>query len=227
MVSVLSLPRTTIGKKVIMAMTGLIWIGFLVFHMYGNLKIFAGPEYFNHYAEGLRELGSPILGHTHALWILRVVVVAAFGLHVWAGITLSLRNYTSRSAKYIKKKSLHSDPAAITMIWGGLVIFLFVIFHLMDLTLGTPGVSSNFIQGDAYHNVINSFQSGPKVTIYLVAVTALAFHFYHGFWSLFQTLGLNNEDWTNLYRTLAWALALIIPIGFAITPLAVLFGIVS
>jgi len=227
MVGIMTLPRTTVGKKVIMAVTGLIWIGFLAFHMYGNLKIFIGAEYFNHYAEGLRELGKPILGHEHALWILRVIVASAFGLHVWAGITLKLRNYSSRSTKYVKNKNLHSDPAALTMIWGGLVILLFVTFHLMDLTLGTPGVNSAFVHGDAYSNVIASFSSTPKVVIYLVAVIALAFHLYHGFWSLFQTLGLNNKDWTNLYKGLAWALALIIPIGLALIPLSVMFGIVS
>ncbi len=227
MVGIMAFPRTTIGKKVIMALSGAIWVGFLFFHAYGNLKIFYGEAYFNAYAEGLRELGHPVLGHEHALWILRVIVLLAFGFHVWAGVTLKLRNWDSRSTKYVKNKYLHSDPAALTMIWGGLVILFFVAFHLLDLTFGTPGINTAFQSGEAYQNVIASFSSGAHVTIYLVALIALAFHLYHGVWSMFQTFGLNNKDWTTLWQGLAWVLALIIPISLATIPLSVMFGVVS
>ncbi|MEZ4832923.1 MAG: succinate dehydrogenase cytochrome b subunit [Caldilineaceae bacterium] len=223
----LGLATSTIGKKVIMAVTGLVWIGFVTFHMYGNLKVFGGAEYFNHYAEGLRELGSPVFGHTHLLWVLRIVIVVSIVLHVWAAVSLYQRALKARPRSYEMQRTVQANYASITIRYGGLVIFLFVLFHLMDLTWGTPVVHNGFVAGDPYTNVLNTFQRIPVVIVYLLALVALAFHLFHGTWSMFQTLGLNNRKYDRALRGLALALALIVPIGFAIVPLSVVFGLVS
>jgi succinate dehydrogenase / fumarate reductase cytochrome b subunit len=229
MVGVLSLPRTTIGKKVIMAVTGLIWIGFVVFHMYGNLKIFGGADYFNTYSEGLREIGEPVFGATHLLWIARLVLVAAIALHIWAAVTLKQRNWSSRSVKYSRLRYLQADYATLTMFWGGVALFFFILFHLMHFTWGIPGVHPDFIAGDAYHNVIVGFRSYAYIPsiLYLLGLIALALHLYHGAWSMFQTVGLNNKTYTNMLQALALLIAVVIPVGFALVPLAVMFGLVS
>ncbi len=226
MVGVMGLYRSSIGRKVIMAVTGLIWIGFIVFHLYGNLKLFAGQAYFNAYAEGLREIGSPVFGHGHLLIIGRVVMIGAFLSHVWAAVTLNQRNKQSRSSAYVKHTKLKANYANLTMIWGGAAIFLFVIYHLMHFTGGVSLVHSNFDPHDPYANVVIGFQSIPAVIIYLVAVVALGFHLFHGIWSVFQTLGLNNRTYTDAIRMVAVVISIVVPIGFAIIPLAVLIGVV-
>ncbi len=227
--SVLALHRSTIGKKVIMAVTGVIWIGFVTFHMYGNLKVFGGPAYFNEYAEGLREFGSPIFGHSHLLWVARLALIGSIVLHVWSAYSLNNRNLATRTTKYIKHTKLRDNAATKTMIYGGTAILLFIIFHLMHFTWGIPGIHPDFVWDDAYHNLVVGFQSYGYVPaiLYIIAMVFLALHLYHGTWSMFQTLGLNNKTYTQAIRALAWAISIIVPVGFIIVPLAVMFGIVS
>jgi succinate dehydrogenase / fumarate reductase cytochrome b subunit len=226
---VLSLYRTSIGKKVIMAVTGLIGIGFVFFHMYGNLKAFKGPEYFNAYAEGLRELGAPIFGYSHLLWIARIVLLAAVVLHVWAAWSLYQESRRARSTKYVRHTTLQADPAALYIRSGAVIILIFLILHLMHFTWGIPGIHPDFIPGDAYHNLVVGFQSYAYLPaiFYIVATIALGFHLYHGAWSMFQTLGLNNHLYTQPLRTLSLVLALVISVGFAAVPLAVMLGIIA
>ncbi len=228
MVGIMSFPNTTIGKKVIMAISGVIWVGYLAMHMYGNLKIFGGATYFNHYAEGLRELGAPVFGHAHLLFVARIVFVGSIIAHVWAAITLNLRNKASRPVTYNQHQKLRASTATLTMIYGGVTIAVFIIYHLLHFTLGLL-VHPDFDGQNAYHNVIVGFQSYAYIPaiIYLVALIALAFHLYHGTWSMFQTLGLNNKTYNNMIRSLAWAVAIVIPIGFAAVPLSVMFGILQ
>lgn len=229
-VGIVTLPRTTIGKKVLMAVTGAIWIGYLFMHMYGNLKIFTGAEHFNEYAAGLRTLGAPVLGYAHALWIARIVLIFSFVPHVWEGIVLYFRKQKSRgTTNYVQRKTLRSSAATKTMIFGGIAIGLFIIYHLMHITFGTIGIHPDFRDHDAYHNVIVGFSSYwyiPSI-IYLIGLVAVGFHLYHGAWSMWQTLGLNNKTYTGLWRGLAWLLALGIPIGFALVPISIMFGMVS
>jgi succinate dehydrogenase / fumarate reductase cytochrome b subunit len=228
-VGVLSLYRTSIGKKVIMAVTGLIGIGYVIMHMYGNLKAFLGMAYFNHYAEGLRELGAPVFGHAHLLWIARLVLLGAVVLHVWAAWSLYQDAERARSTKYAKHVKLQANPAALYMRVGGVILFVFIILHLMHFTWGVPGVHPDFRWDDAYHNLVAGFKSYfylPAI-FYLVAMVALGFHLYHGAWSMFQTLGLNNHTYTQPLRLLSLALAIIIAGGFALIPLAIMFGIIS
>jgi len=227
-IGIVNLYRTSIGKKVIMALTGLIGIGFVIVHMYGNLKAFVGAEYFNHYSEGLRELGAPIFGHTHLLWILRLVLLAAVVLHAWAAWSLYQESRRARSIKYVKHTKIQATPAALYIRVGGVIILIFVILHLMHFTWGVPGIHPNFSQTDVYRNLVVGFQSYgylPAI-LYLVAMTALGFHLYHGTSSLFQTLGLNDRRAKPL-QALALCLAIVIAFGFAAVPLAVLFGFLS
>ncbi|RME99903.1 MAG: succinate dehydrogenase [Chloroflexi bacterium] len=229
MVGVMHFPQTTIGKKVIMAISGVVWIGFLAAHMFGNLKVYTGAEHFNEYAEGLRTLGAPILGYAQALWVLRIIVIVSIVAHMWAALTLNQRNRQARPARYTEHKKLSANYATLTMIYGGVAIFFFIIYHLMHFTWGVAGVHPSFIATDPYHNVIAGFSSYGYVPaiIYLIALVFLAFHLFHGTWSLFQTLGLNNKTYDGALHGLAWAVALVITLGFATVPLGVMFGLLS
>ncbi|HXV44292.1 MAG TPA: succinate dehydrogenase cytochrome b subunit [Anaerolineae bacterium] len=226
-IGVLNLYRSSIGKKVIMAVTGLIGIGYVIMHMYGNLKVFDGAEHFNAYAEGLRELGAPIFGYSHLLWIARLVLLVAVVLHVWAAWSLYRESEKARSTKYVKHVKLQANPAALYIRVGGVMLLLFIILHLMHLTWGVPGVHPDFEAGNVYHNVVLGFQSYLPTLFYLVAMVALGFHMYHGTWSLFQTLGLNNQNYTLPLRLVSLILAIVVAGGFALVPLAVMFGIIS
>lgn len=225
---VLTLYRSSIGKKVIMAVTGLIGIGYVIMHMYGNLKAFLGRDYFNAYAEGLRELGAPIFGHSHLLWIARLVLLAAVVLHVWAAWSLYREAEQARSTKYVKHVKLQANLAALYMRLGGVVLFVFIILHLMHITWGVPGVHPDFRWDDAYHNVVTGFQSYAYLPaiFYLIAMVALGFHLYHGTWSMFQTLGLNNHLYTQPLRAVSLILAIVVAGGFSLVPLAIMFGII-
>lgn len=226
---VVQLTQSSIGKKVIMAVTGLIWIGFVFFHMYGNLKVFGGPAYFNEYAEGLREIGHPIFGRTHLLWIARLGLIGAIVAHVWAAYTLTQQSRTARPIGYAHQQHLETNFASLTIRWGGVAILLFLIFHIAHFTLGVPGVHPDFRWDDAYHNLVTGFQSYfyLPAAFYLLATIALGLHLYHGTWSMFQTLGFNNKTYTPVIRLVAWALAIIVPVGFAIVPISVIAGIIS
>ena len=226
--AVLTVTRTTIGQKVLMAVTGLIWIGFLVLHMYGNLKAFGGAAAFNSYAEHLRTFGEPILGDRYFLTLLRVVTLVALITHIVLAVRLSARNYVSRgNNRYAARKSVQADAAALTMKWGGLAIAFFIVFHLMQFTWGVKAVLPAFVRGDAYENMVAGFSNPVNTVLYLVALVALGLHLYHGSWSMFQTLGWNNAHTTRPLSWLALAIALVVGIGFALVPLAVTFGFMS
>jgi succinate dehydrogenase / fumarate reductase cytochrome b subunit len=222
-----ALYRSSIGKKALMALTGLIWIGYVVVHMYGNLKVFTGSEHFNEYAEGLRVIGAPIFGPLHLLTIARIGLIAAIVVHVWAAYALFQRAREARPATYASRRVVQANYASLTMRYGGTVILLFILFHLAHLTWGISPVHSDYIRGDAYHNLIAGFRSLPVVLIYLVALVALGLHLYHGTWSMFQTLGLNDSQWNMAFRALAWVLAIVVPVGFAVVPIAIQLGFVQ
>jgi succinate dehydrogenase / fumarate reductase, cytochrome b subunit len=224
MTGALTLYSTTIGKKVIMAVSGLIWVGFVLVHLFGNLKVYTGAEHFNEYAEGLRTFGAPILPYGGFLWIARVVLIAAIVLHVVMAAQLTQRSIAGRSVGYRAKKSVQATLASKTMRYGGVAVLLFLAFHILHLTTGT--VHSNFIYGDAYHNFVAGFQNPLVSLIYIVAMVALALHLYHGTWSMFQTLGLNNRRYNQLWRGLALAIAAVVFVGNVSFPLAVLAGII-
>lgn len=223
----LTIYQTSIGKKVVMALTGAVWIGYVVIHMYGNLKAFLGPVYFNEYAEGLRHLGGPIFGYLQLLIVARIVFVVSIVLHVWSALSLYRQAAAARPQNYATARVVQADYASRTMRYGGIVIVLFLLFHLAQLTWGVRAVSEAFVPGEPYQNMIAVFQSPVVVALYLVALAALGFHLYHGAWSMFQTLGLNSQPYDRLIRGLAILLAIVVPLGFAAVPVAVQLGILT
>jgi succinate dehydrogenase / fumarate reductase cytochrome b subunit len=225
MAAVLTLYRSSIGKKAIMAITGLIGIGFVILHMAGNLKVFAGAESFNHYAEFLREVGEPALPYGTALWIVRIVLLVSVILHIVAAYQLTRQDLASRPIGYVRKKDIQSTFASRTMRWGGVILALFLIYHLAHMTLGW--VHPEFVSGDAYHNYVSAFKVWWVTLLYALPMLAFGFHVYHGFWSLFQTLGLNNRTYNQMLRILALLIALGLVGGFLAPALAVQFGIVQ
>jgi succinate dehydrogenase / fumarate reductase cytochrome b subunit len=218
------LPRSSIAKKALMAVTGAVWIGYLVLHMWGNLHIFQGQAAFNHYAEFLREVGEPVFSYAQVLWIIRIVIAVSLAAHIWAAYDLYMQARRARSTNYAVKRVVQANYASRFMRIGGVVIILFVIFHLAHYTWGwiTP-----FDRSDPYTNVIIGFSNPAIVLFYLLALAALGLHLFHGVWSMFQTLGLNSRRFDGFLRGLAVFVALVVPIGFATVPLAVLFGILN
>jgi succinate dehydrogenase / fumarate reductase cytochrome b subunit len=220
-----SLWRSTIGKKYVMAITGLIWFGYLIVHLWGNLKIYAGPVYLNDYGAWLRTVGDPLFGFSQLLWLARLILIPAFVLHVWAAVQLTTRDRVSRPQRYSMRKNLESTFASRTMIYGGLFIILFLIYHLLDFTFGT--VNPSFEEGNIYHNVVASFQRWPVVVFYELAMVAVGLHLFHGIWSTFQTLGWNTARTTRGVRNVATACAVLLTLGNMSIPLAVFSGIVG
>lgn len=221
---VASLWRSTVGKKYVMAVTGLIWFGYLILHLWGNLKIYAGAGLINEYAAWLRTAGDPLFGYSQILWLFRIVLIPAFALHVWAAVQLTTRDNASRPVKYAARKNLESTIASRTMIYGGVFILLFVIYHLLDFTFGT--VNPSYQEGNVYHNVVASFRVWPVSLFYILAMLAVGLHLFHGVWSLFQTLGWNNARTTRFVRNVATFLAMLLTLGNISIPLSVLAGVV-
>lgn len=208
-----------------MALSGAVWFGYVVAHMAGNLKAFGGRTKFNTYAEGLRELGAPFFGHSQVLWILRAVMIVAFAAHVIIAIRLVVLVRRARPVGYHEDVHLELSAVSRSMKWGGIVILVFVIYHLLHLTLGP--VHPNFVPGDAYNNLVIGLQSVPVATFYVLAAITVGFHLYHGIWSAFQTLGLNHAKYNHLRRGFAVAFAVAIAAGFSAIPVAVQVGVIA
>lgn len=214
-----------------MAITGLILIGYLVAHMYGNLKIFAGEAAFNDYAHHLRTLGEPILPYSGALWVIRVVLIVAVLAHMYAAFSLWSRAHQARGGtrRYRSSKSrrgVQRTYASFTLRWGGVIILLFVIYHLLHLTWNTihPGGAA----AEPFDRVVNGFQIWWVVLAYTIAMIAVGFHLRHGMWSALTTLGANTSSLARKrLNILAYAVAGVVTIGFLLPPFAILFGFVS
>ena len=221
---VLAIPRSSIGKKAIMAVTGVIWIGYLALHMWGNLHIFQGAEAYNHYAEFLRTVGEPVFSYAQVLWIIRIVIIVAIAAHMWSAFVLYRQAQRAHGSSYAVKRVVAANYATRFMRIGGVVIILYVIFHLAQFTWVALPETILTPRMDPYANVVTAFSMPLIAIVYFVALAALALHLFHGVWSMFQTLGLNNRDWDGFFRGLAVFVAIVIPVGFAIVPLAVMFG---
>jgi succinate dehydrogenase / fumarate reductase cytochrome b subunit len=207
-----------------MAVTGLALLLFVVGHLVGNLKVFEGPALFNAYAEGLRSVGAPFFARGQVLWIVRGVLLVAVCAHVWAAIAVTRASWRARPLGYRQLAPVETTYAARTMRWGGVIIFCYVIYHLLDLTFGHANPS--FVPGDVYHNVVASLRRWPVSLAYIVAVAAVGLHIDHGLWSAFQTLGLNRSPTLGWRRRVAGAIAGLITAGYIAIPLAVLGGVV-
>lgn len=219
-----SLSRSLIGKKIIMAATGLVLFLFVVGHMLGNLKVFEGPQKFNAYAEGLRVMGAPFFGRGHLLWTTRIALLVSVLAHLWAALVVTRASWQARPVGYRRLETGETTYAARTMRWGGVIILLYVIYHLLDLTFGS--VNPDFIPGDVYHNLVVSFARVPVSVAYMVAVVAVALHVYHGLWSALQTLGLNRPPTSGWRRGVAGTVAVLLAGGYLAIPVAVLAGAV-
>ncbi len=219
--------RTLIGKKVLMAASGLFILLWLIGHMLGNLKVWLNQKEFDSYAEFLRRLGEPIFPHTVLLSIIRVLLTVAFVVHVYLAIDLSVRNRRARQVRYARPGRVQAGLPAVTMRWGGLALGLFVVFHLANFTWGTIHPGYRFVRGAVYHNVVGNFDQWWLVGIYLAAMIALALHLYHGTWSMFQTFGVNSRRWDQLIRRSAGTLAVIMFVGFMSVPVGVLVGAIQ
>jgi len=215
---------SSVGKKILMATTGVILYAFVIGHMVGNLKVYMGPAAFNHYAEGLRTFGAPFFGRGQLLWLIRLLLIFSVLVHVIFALQLWLKSRRARRHGYKKYQGLEFSYASRTMLWGGVAILAFVVFHLMDLTFGS--VNPGFIPGDAYHNFVASFQRLPVSMAYVAAMIPLGLHLYHGFWSMLQTFGANNPRYNRWRRPIAGVLAALIVIGNISFPVSVLLGVV-
>ncbi len=175
-----------------MAASGILFILYVLLHMYGNLKAFAGHDAYNEYAAHLRTLGEPMLPGSGFLWIMRVVLIVALVVHVYAALALWRRAATARSTRYVMKKNLASSFSSRWMRWGGITILLFLIWHLLNFTIGKVNVAGG-ATNDPYNLLVDTFDTWWMTVIYLLAMVALGLHLHHGTWSAAQTLGLTNN----------------------------------
>ena len=223
--------RSTVALKALMAVTGLVMIGYLLAHMYGNLKVFAGEDAFNSYAHHLRTLGEPLLPRSGVLWILRSVLLASVLAHMYAAFSLWARARKARGGvqRYYSRRArggVQRTYASFTLRWGGLIIALFVAYHLLHLTWNiiAPGGPAP----EPYDRVVNGFQIWTVVLAYTVAMVAVGFHLRHGTWSALSTLGANVSSLARRrLNLLAYAVAGVVTVGFLLPPYAIVFGLVD
>ncbi len=231
----LNIYQSSVGRKWVMALTGIGLLGFVIVHMIGNLHIYEGPSRMYEYAETLRELGGGLVPRTLLLWIMRVGLLAMFLVHLHSAYTLKERSrlasdrasFVGGAKKYESKRDyIAANYASRTMRWTGPIVGLYVLFHLADLTWGW-WLGDAYVRGNPYHNVVESLSSIPVAIIYVVANVALAVHIFHGTWSMFQSLGVNNPRYNGLRRNLATVLAGVVLIGNLSFPVLVQAGLVN
>jgi succinate dehydrogenase / fumarate reductase cytochrome b subunit len=209
--------QASIGKKVVMAVTGVILFGYVLGHLLGNLQIYLGPEQINRYAEFLHS--KPAL-----LWVVRLLLLTAVVLHVTASIQLWILKKRARPVGYAKEENVPAGYASRTMLWSGPIIAAFLVFHILHLTTGS--VNLPYRELDVYNNVVNGFRI-PAVSIsYIVAMVLLCMHLYHGVWSMFQTVGFSHPRYTPLLKRLAAGFAIFIAVGNISIPVSVMAGLI-
>lgn len=219
MIDVRAFYRSTIGKKVVMAVSGVVLVGFVMGHVAGNLLVYAGAETFNHYSAAIK--ANPVL-----LWGVRSILVVAFVLHLVAAYSIKRLDRAARPEAYAAGQRYGAATlAGRTMGWGGLLILVFVMFHLAELTLGV--VHPSFSHTDVYGNVTRYFQIGWVVAFYTVAMVALTGHLYHGTWSMLQTVGIQHPRLERPRRVIATLVAMVVPLGFVSIPILIYFGVVG
>jgi succinate dehydrogenase / fumarate reductase cytochrome b subunit len=216
---------TMVGKKVVMAVTGFVLVVFVIAHMLGNLKVFLGAEAIDTYAVFLRTMGEPMFPYSVLLWVVRIVLVVCVVLHIIAAVELTRMNWAARPQGYDTKRSIATTYAARTMRWSGVILALFIVYHLLHLTAGVVGFPPGvFYHMSVYHNVVAGFSVWYVSLFYILAMACLCLHLDHGTWSMLQTLGWNNARTTRALRALSRGVALIVFIGFIAVPVAVLAG---
>jgi succinate dehydrogenase / fumarate reductase, cytochrome b subunit len=211
---------STVGKKIVMAVTGIILFVFVIGHLAGNLQVYEGPAKLNAYGAFLHSIGE-------VLWPIRIILLISIVLHITATVQLALRNKRARPIEYSRKKAISSSYASRTMYWSGPIVLAFIIFHLLHLTAGYIHPGAAFIEGDVYHNVVSGFQVWWVSLSYIVAISLLGLHLRHGLWSMFQSLGIHQPKYTAAYKKLALVIALLIVLGYISIPITVLLGLVK
>jgi succinate dehydrogenase / fumarate reductase, cytochrome b subunit len=215
----------SVVKKIVMAVSGILMLLFLIAHMIGNLHVFQGAESFNDYSHWLREFGEPALPPRTLLTAIEVGLVVSVVAHMWAAISLWRQAKRARPEGYVKRKPLVQSYASRTMRWGGVIIALFVIYHILDLTIGTANPAG--ADATPYDRLIASFQNPVATTVYVVALILLGMHLRHGIWSATQTLGASNKRRERTINAFAVAFATLLIAGYLVVPAAVVFGLVD
>lgn len=217
--------RSSVGKKAVMAVTGVILFGWIFLHMVGNLKLYMGPEHLNEYAAFLRSMFGPAVPESGMLWLSRIILLVAVILHIHAAWALTVMNRNARPVGYHGRDYVKGTYAARTMRWGGVIIALFIVYHLLHLTTGHA--HRQFIKDDVYHNVVTGFQVWWVAAIYIIANLALGLHLYHGVWAMFSSVGVTHKRFDHWRRGFATAFAVIITVANISFPLTVLTGLVG
>ena len=200
-----------------MAASGAVLFGFVIAHMLGNLQVYLGPEAFNGYAEKLRRLG-PLL------WAMRAGLLVAVVLHIWSAWSVTRMSRAARPVGYRDRENRESTYASRTMRWGGVILLLFIVYHLMHFTFGNA--HPDFVPGDVFHNFVAGFRSPVVSGFYIAAMAALGLHLYHGVWSMLQTLGLSHPRYDSLRHAFATLVAVAVVVGNVTFPVAVLTGFI-
>src|ERR1700721_270924 len=209
---------STIGKKIVMAVTGILMFGFVMGPFVGNLRVFEGPAKLNAYGAFLHSIGE-------LLWPVRIILLIAIALHITATVQLALRNKKARPTGYSVKKAIASSYASRTMYWSGPIVLAFIIFHLLHLTAGYVHPGAAFIEGDVYHNVVSGFRVWWVSVSYIVAISLLGLHLRHGLGSMFQTGGIPQPQHTARLKKAAMVIAVLIVLGYISIPISVLLGL--
>ncbi len=225
---ILRFTRSSLGKKIIVAVTGSIMIGFLLLHAYGNMHAYFGANEINDYSTWLRTFAEHLFGYGGFLWIVRVVVGGSLIVHVITVISLIRQNRAARPVRYRKTSRRRRVIIGLTMLFSGLIILTFVVLHILQFTTGTieptPFHESNGL-GIVYINLYQAFQVWWIAWIYIFVVAIVAVHIYHGAWSVFQTFGWNNADRNGFFRATAATIAIGLFLSFASVPVTFWTGI--
>ncbi len=209
--------QTTVGKKAIMAVTGLILFGFVIGHLAGNLQAFEGRAKMDAYGVFLRSIPA-------ALYFARIVILIAVTLHIVTTVQLARLKQTARPVAYVKKNNAAASYASRTMYWSGPIVGAFVVYHLAQFTYRLT--DSRFVEGHIYDNLVITFAQPYISGLYIIAMVLLGFHLSHGFWSMFQSLGIASPAYSGYLKRLAQVLAIVITLGFISIPVGVLTGII-
>ncbi len=213
----LTLYQTSIGKKAVMAVSGVVLVGFVIGHLLGNMNAYLGPQAFNEYANGLRD-------HPSLLWGIRILLLVSVLAHIVSGLTLVARNRAARPTRYAQKKDIATTYAAKMMPLTGITLLAYIAFHLAHLTFGAlPG----FDVTNPYNNLVRGFESPLLCGIYVIGNLSLGVHLYHGVWSMFQSVGANHPKYNHLRTDLAVAIATFLTVGFLSFPVMVKAGILQ
>jgi succinate dehydrogenase / fumarate reductase cytochrome b subunit len=212
--------ESTNGKKLVMAVSGLVLFAFVIGHMIGNLQAFEGPKKLNDYGHFLHSI-------PEILWAVRIGLLIAVGAHIWAATGLALRNYEARPVSYAKRKNVNSSYASRTMYWSGPILLAFIIYHLLHLTAGVIHPGGEFIEGGVYQNVVAGFSVWWVSAWYIFSMILLCLHLRHGVWSMFQSMGFNHPRHTPILNKVALVFALVVAAGFISVPVGVLTGIIQ